>query len=214
MITKEQIQAARGYLGWDRPKLSEESGVSITHIANIENGKTESPRAKTVNAIERVFVKNGIGFKDGGVFPKENTIYELHGQQGFWDFYDDVYETVKEQGGDLLVHNVEEAVFIKWLGDRKELHRERMSQLDNFQQKVTLKEGDTNFSTDFGAPEYRWITAEQFSPTPFYVYGSKLAMFMFKEDDVDIIVIDHPQITESYTKDFWNTWEKAKTPEK
>src|SRR5690606_15060809 len=99
MITMAQIRAARAFLDWDRKKLSQESGVTLTQIANLETGKTESPRQRTLADIENAFARHGVAFKeDGGIAPRKHEVRVLLGQQGFWDFYDDVYTTIREYG--------------------------------------------------------------------------------------------------------------------
>src|SRR5690606_38091053 len=117
-------------------------------------------------------------------------------------FYDDVYATIRDRGGDIFVHNVDETLFLKWLGDKKEAHRERMSRLGNFNQKIILCEGDTNFAVDFAKVEYRWLPEEEFSSVPFYIYGPKLALITFEDDDVGVFILHQDDITSTFRKLF------------
>lgn len=62
-----QIRAARGFLDWTRKDASEHSGVSIETIKNLETG-VWNPRSDTMEKLVKVFLANGIGFSDGGVY--------------------------------------------------------------------------------------------------------------------------------------------------
>jgi transcriptional regulator with XRE-family HTH domain len=213
MITPKQARMARASLEWTRQQLADKSGVSLAQIANFEMEKTDSPHSRTLAKLHRTFVKEGLQFIPGGVVERQDRLSELRGQQGFWDFYDDVYETVKEKGGDIFVHNVDETLFSKWLGERTASYDERMAALNNFQQKVIIREGDTNFAAPFESTEYRWAAKGEFhASAPFYLYGEKLAMIIFDEDDVSVFIIDHPRIAKSYRTIFLSAWERASIP--
>jgi transcriptional regulator with XRE-family HTH domain len=214
MITPNQIRAARGLLDWSQQDLAERAGVSKDSVKNIESGQT-SPQMQTLARIKSAFEGVGIAFiEDEGVKRRKYEIRVLQGQQGFWDFYDDIYETIKANGGDILVHNVDESLFVKWLGERRWMHKDRMHKLDNFKQKIIIRDGDTNFAANYTTTEYRWAAKGEFSQIPFYLYGHKLAMVMFEEEDVSIYIIDQPKIAESYKVLFMSAWERAKIPPK
>jgi hypothetical protein len=135
----------------------------------------------------------------------------LQGQQGYWEFYDDVYETVKKLGGEILVANVDEREFDKWLGERWETQKNRMielSQKKSFNLKILVKEGDRHFTVPEYA-EYRWTPKDRFSEIPFYVYGRKLAIILFEPKNVSIYIIDNPKISEAYKKQFNVIWDQA-----
>lgn len=212
MISKEQIRGARAYLGWDRQKLSDESGVSVDQIANLETGKTESPRARTMHDLEKSFVRHGVVFKDGGILPRRHEVVILRGRQGFWDFYDDVYHTMREQSGRILISGVEEPIFWHWLGEKREEHGARMAELKNFTQKIIIREDASNAKPYYNTTEYRMLAADQFSGVPFYLYGSKLAIINFEPEDVEVFIHDHPNIAAAYEKQFYALWNSCKVP--
>ncbi len=209
-LTTQQIKAARALLEWDQHELANRSGVSFYQITELESGRARA--SKVLEAVHRTFINNGLDFADGGVIHRKYEIRTLRGQQGFWDFFDDVYETVKEHGGDILVHNVDERLFEKWLGEKRFPHRERMHKLTNFQQKIVVREGDAHFTAKYATTQYRWSSANESPSTPFYLYGHKLAMIIFKEDDVSVYIIDQPEIAESYKTLFMDAWDRAKIP--
>lgn len=205
----KQIIAARALAGWDQADLAERVGVTKSAISAIENETNRS--SKTLEKIETAFVNAGFEFLlSGGVQPKQSLI-TFYGQQGYWDFYDDVYRTLRAQGGEILVNNVDELLFTKWLGERGMTHKKRMydlSQEMNFSLKILIKEGDTNFTVPEYA-EYRWTPEERFSEIPFYVYGDKLGIMIFEEDGPNVFVLNNPKISQAYTKQFNVIWDQA-----
>jgi transcriptional regulator with XRE-family HTH domain len=207
-ITIQQIKAARALLDWTQEDLANHAGLNIDQIRRFEAG-----RSRPLEVLEntyRTFISHGLAFLEEGVIKKKNEIRVLRGQQGFWDFYDDVYETIRTGGGDIFVHNVDESLFVKWLGEKDALYDERMSALDNFRQKIILKEGDTNFAAPFKTTEYRWAAKGDFhASAPFYLYGHKLAMIMFDPEDVSVFILDQPRIADSYKTIFLSAWERA-----
>lgn len=205
LITSHQVKAARGLLGWTQDELANHAALEVSQVRRFE--RDESKTIEILEAIERAFTLQGIEFITEGVRKRRSQIQTLRGQQGFWDFYDDVYETVRVQGGNILISNVDEKVFWKWLGDRRQMHKERMAKLDNFVQKIIVKEGTSELLTTYTTTSYRELPENQFSGIPFYLYGSKLAIINFQPDDVQIFVIDEPQIAAAYEKMFFGLWD-------
>ncbi len=212
MPTIEQIRAARALIGWSQGDLAERAELSQTGIARIENG-TNQPSSTTLAKIVDAFDSAGIEFiDDSGVKKRTNEIRILRGQKGFWAFYDDVYETIKEFGGEICISNNDEENCDKWFGVKKwHEHKNRMvglSKARNFNFRILVKEGDCHFVVPECA-EYRWIAKERFSDVPFYVYGEKLAIFLYEPDDVSIFVIDNSKIAETYKIQFSIMWDQA-----
>lgn len=211
LITPGQIKAARAMLDWSAEDLGKRVGVVKTTISAIETGRSNGS-VEVLNAIVTALENGGVEFlNDGGVRPRQSRVLTLQGQQGYWDFYDDVYETVKKTGGEILVSNVDERDFDKWLGERWSIHRNRMANLlkeQPFNLKILIKEGDRHFTVP-GHAEYRWTPKERFSEIPFYVYGQKLAIILFETDNVSVHIIDNSKITEAYKKQFDVIWEQA-----
>jgi transcriptional regulator with XRE-family HTH domain len=65
MITRGQIRAARGLLGWTQSQLAKVAGLSEVAIKNLERGRTD-PRASTLTAIQEAFDRAGVVFLDPG----------------------------------------------------------------------------------------------------------------------------------------------------
>lgn len=210
-ITAAQIRGARGVLNWTQGDLAERTEISATSIGSIENGSTQ-PRESTLALIQKAFEDGGIEFtgKDG-VRRRSSEIKVYTGKVSFWSFYDDIYETVKNTDGEILVSNVDERDFEKWLGEKKTEHFNRMKTLKGkISYKILVREGDTFFfASDYA--EYRWISKEYFSSVPFYVYGNKLAMLLFG-DEPTVIVIDYPAVAAAYRSQFEALWDHGQMP--
>ena len=207
-ITVQQIKAARALLDWDQQALADHAGLQVHQIRTLETERAKS--SKVIEAVYKTFVDHGLGFIDDGVTKRRFEMKVLHGQTGFWAFYDDIYETVRQHGGRILVSNVEETVFWKWLGDYRIIHRERMEKLNNFTQKILVKEGTQNLLTNYHTTSFALLSSTQFTGVPFYLYGTKLAIINFEENDVQVFIIDHPNISVAYEKTFYALWDSAK----
>jgi hypothetical protein len=100
----------------------------------------------------------------------------------------------------------------QWLGDKRHSHKERMYRLNNFEQKIIVQEGTSELLTSYDTTSYRLLSKKQFSGVPFYLYGDKLAIINFEPDDVQIFIIDQPNIAQAYEKTFFALWDTCKIP--
>lgn len=206
-ITTAQIRGARGILNWSQADLSGRTGISATSIGSIENGQS-TPRANTLHTIQKAFEDAGIEFIGReGVRLRTGNVRTFTGQKGFVEFFDHVYETLKNDPSEVYVSNVEEKKFVYWYGDMGQPHIDRMAKLKSVHYKVLLKEGDTDFVCSAYAA-YRWVPRELFSSVPFYVFGKKLAIILM-EDEPHVVLLDYPAIAEAYRIQFRTMWENA-----
>lgn len=206
-ITTAQIRGARGILNWSQSELAERTGISSTSIGSIENGQS-TPRASTLQTIRKTFEDAGIEFIGlEGVRLRSGDIRTYKGQAGLIDFYEDIYRTVKNFKGDILVSNVDERLFVKYMGDFAVTHIERMKSLPSIQYKILLREGDDYIPGEDYA-EYRSIPSELFASVPFYVYADKMAIIVF-ESELTVIVMDYPAIANAYRTQFADMWERS-----
>ncbi len=206
-ITTAQIRGARGILNWSQSDLAERTGISSTSIGSIENGQS-TPRASTLQTIRKTFEDAGIEFIGlEGVRLRSGDIRTYKGQAGLIDFYKDIYQTVKNFKGDILVSNVDERLFVKYLGDFAETHIEHMKSLPDIRYKILLREGD-DYVPGSDYAEYRGIPVELFASVPFYVYADKMAAIVF-ESELTVIVMDYPAIANAYRTQFADMWERA-----
>jgi len=205
------MRGARGLLNWSQSELSKRTSISTTSIGNIEAGNTQA-RETTLKTIRQSFENAGIEFiGTEGMRLKNDTIDIYEGKTGFANFFDNVYQTILTEGADIFACNIDETIFEKWAGDAAETHLNRMTQIEDLQCKVLLKDGDTNFIASSYA-QYKWLPQNLFSAVPFYVYGNKLAIIIFNEEP-KIIVLNNNSVTDAYRKQFLGLWDIAKKPE-
>ncbi len=210
MLSIEQIRAARALLDWSQSDLAEKAGLSQTGIARIENG-TNQPNTKTLQKIETAFDDANIEFMGTtGLRKKTRDIKILKGRTGFISFMNDVYHSVKEVGGEICVYNVDESNWLKWMGqDEYNAHAERMRKIEKpLKAKIIVKEGDDLFIADDFA-EYKWMSKELFNTQSFYAYDSKLAFIHFKDDDVQVMILNQDEFTKGFKVLFDTTWQYA-----
>lgn len=204
------MRGARGLLNWSQSELSKRTGISTTSIGNIEAGNTQ-PREATMKLIRQAFENSGIEFiGTEGMRIKNDAVDIYEGQQGFLNFFDNVYQTVMTEKADIFACNIDETVFKKWAGDSAELHLSRMTSVEGLKCKVLLKDGDHNFIASSYA-EYKWLPQDLFSSVPFYVYGNKLAIILFGGEP-KIIVLNNSAVTDAYKKQFMGLWDIATKP--
>lgn len=213
-ITTAQIRGARGILNWSQQDLAQRTGISATSIGSIENGQT-TPRQNTLETIKSTFERNGIEFLGlEGVRVRDNTILTYEGTSGIQSFFDDVYETVKKQGGEVCLFNGVPSKLVKWLGDEfYKMHAARMAELkDKYDFKIIVEEGDTQFIAK-GFAQYKWFPKDRFNDRTLYCYGDKLAFLNFSKDTVRIVVMHQAEIAMSFRELFKIAWDNvAVTP--
>ncbi len=194
--------------------MAERASTHIQTISNFEKD-TKTPSKKTLEQIIKAIEVAGIEcMDDGGIRPQQPKIRVLQGQNGFSDFYDDIYQTIKNKGGNILINNADEEIFWKWMGDKKISHGERMSKLSNFTQKIIIKDRSEPIRPAYKTTTYRLLPAKQFSGVPFYVYGDKLAIIHFEPENVHVFIIEQANIAKAYEKTFLTLWDICKIPER
>lgn len=215
-ITTAQIRGARGILNWSQQDLAQRTGISATSIGSIENGQT-TPRSSTIDTIRTTFERNGIEFLGlQGVRERDNMVQTYEGQAGIQAFFNDVYETMKQTGGDISLFNGVPSKLIEWLGeDFYKMHADRMDKISkNFTFRIIVQEGNQQFiARDFA--EYRWFPKERFNDRTLYCYGDKLAFLNFTKDNVRIMVMEQAEVAASFRELFKIAWDNvAITPQK
>lgn len=201
-----QIRAARGLCNWTVTDLGKLIGVAPTTISAIETGRSAGSLEVLTNIFYAFQAANVELTEDGGVRPKQEQIYTLTGQDNFLRFFDSMYEDV-EKAKELYACNIDEELFDKWLGKVSDDHIRRMQAIEGLYCLTLVEEGKNYFPCD-GYTEYRWVKKDFFDAAPFYTFGEKVAILLF-EDDVTIIVIQHPDVARAYKKQFFMAWENA-----
>lgn len=206
-ITTAQIRGARGILNWSQQDLAQRTGISATSIGAIENGQT-TPRESTLSTIRKTFESSGIEFIGlEGMRQRSGDVRTYKGADGFIEFYNDIYNTVRDNGAEIFVSNVDERQFVKILGDFAKTHVDRITDLKNVSYKILIREGD-NYVPGSSYAEYRWIPKDLFASVPFYVYGDKLAVMIFNNEPA-VIVLRYPSIADAYRVQFLDMWTRS-----
>lgn len=212
IITRQQCAAARALLEISQGDLAKLAGVSLTTVSSFENGKTSHPKTDILQSLRSALEIEGVEFIEGnGVRMRTSGTVTYHGRDGFIAFFDDVYRTLRRQGGEVCVSNVDEHQFGKWLGDAATAHKERMAALKNYHLKSLILEGDDYFAGGRYA-EYRWVGKDEFARVPYYAYGEKLAIILFGESKVTVYVIHEKEITDAFRASFNRVWDRAQIP--
>lgn len=210
MPTIEQIRAARALLGWSQHDLADKASLSQTGIARIENG-TNQPNSKTIQKIESAFDIADVEFIDTSGVKKrpEGRVTSFNGHEGFINFLENVYETLKlENSPEVVVNNVSEDDFLKWEKEYAKTHQNRMFEI-KAKYKIIVEEGDTNFTASEYA-EYKWIPANAFSSISYYIYADVAALIDFSEDNVHVYSIHSEAVANFFREEFNRTWKIAK----
>ena len=216
MITAAQLRAARGLLDWTRSELAKASGLSAETIKNIEHG-VYAPQESTIAAIVNTFARNNVEFTEhDGIRRNTETVVIFQGPAGFRRFMDDVYEAASDpsaaEGADkpIYVSNVDDKLFVDNLGEYAALHVNRMNKLKNV--KVRVLTGEKNYykADNTSYIEYRWSGHEGNVSVPFYVYGDKCAVLVFKEDqEPRAVIISSPLVAKAYREQFEILWNEC-----
>jgi transcriptional regulator with XRE-family HTH domain len=211
ILKARQMKAARALLDWSQDDLANATNLSVATIRKLELGHI-SPRHTTMDVIRRAFEDNGLEFVEpDGVRHRPEDIGIYQGHDGFKTFFNDVYQTMAKNGGDVVVVCASEAPFSQAFGDEyRFLHYDRMKALKNH---VRVKCIVTNDNATLPAKEYceyRWISKHYVDSVPFYVYGDKYAIIVFEADpSPKVIVIQSPVVSRAFRQQFNSMWDKA-----
>ena len=210
-ISPDQCRAARAFLNWSQPDLAERSGLTVPPIVNFEKGGDSNPAKRTMDRIVRAFVLAGMVFTPaGGVERKDNLITVLEGENANAQLLEDIYHTLKEKGGEVLIAGLAEpGDENKPLRDFIKTHIERLKEA-NISERILIEEGDTNLIAP--AEWYRWLSSRDFSSTPFQLYGDKLAMIAWGPPQ-QITILQHPLYAKTFRNLFEQVWQTSKPVE-
>jgi len=94
--SKEDIRAARAFLGWTQQKLASKIDCNTATINNLEKG-THIATKNIVKKLAKVFSQEGIKFNPkGGFLIEENLIQMYEGDECYLKLQDDILNLVGE----------------------------------------------------------------------------------------------------------------------
>lgn len=194
---------ARAHLKWSLLDLSERTGLRSATISAFENDDGQAER-RTIEKIATALALGGIVFNDdGGVSPAHQFVTVLEGEDSNERLLEDIYQTLKSAGGEVLIAGLAEADPDSTQGKFVGEHIARL-QAAGITERILLNGGDRNMI----APRdwYRWMPSGDFMGRPFQAYAGKVALIDFGRE---VIVIDHPQFAHNYRAMFDVIWHHA-----
>ena len=212
MLSARQIRAARGLLEWSSKELAGKVGITQATLSKIET-ELAQPQERTLSSIANVLDMNGVEFLDGdGVKMRQSEVRVFSGKNGYRQFLDHVYDTLKK-GGRIRQFNLSDSGNLSFVDEFGKAHLERMAQIDDLDAKVLTQEGDTDFPASYC--EYRWIDKHDANLAPFYIYGDNVVLPMYESSHKrEWVSINSKLLAERYALQFDQFWENASLPKK
>lgn len=207
MITILQAKAARALLGWKQSDLAQASGISIPAIAKIESGQG-NPRQTTLQALQQAFETAGIDFLgEHGVDKRQErfAIDVLYGKDAIRKIWDDISQTYP-QGGELLLSNLDERVYMKLYGDEMKQVFANWQRL-GIQARALVKEGETFFLMPLD--QHRTVPKMLFAQVVYYIYGDKMVVADFKETP-RFIMLHSRSLADAFRQQFNYNWDNGR----
>ncbi|MGE3622956.1 MAG: helix-turn-helix domain-containing protein [Bdellovibrionales bacterium] len=212
MISARQIRAARGLLEISSKELAEKVGITQATLSKIETEQVQ-PQERTLRSIAETLDMQGVEFLDGdGVKMRQQEVRVFSGKDGYRQFLDHIYATLKN-GGRIRQVFLNERSSLSFQDEIGKAHIDRMAALENIDAKVLTGEGDWAFPASY--VEYRWINKEDRDLAPYYMYGDNLVLPMNESAHrQEWISVRSKLLADRFSKQFDAAWAKASTPKK
>ena len=203
-ISPTQSKMARAALDWSQGELASRARVAAQTVNRFENGEPSSNEtiAKLAESIELA----GVELLPGdGIVPRPKLVTVLEGPDSNERLLDDIYETLKDTGGEVMIAGLAEADPASALGQFVSSHVGRM-QAVGISERILLEAGDQNLI----APRewYRWLPEGVFTGRPFQAYANKVALIDFGPPG-EVVIIDSAKFAESFKALFDALWSLA-----
>jgi transcriptional regulator with XRE-family HTH domain len=207
MINPAQIRAARGLLGWKIVDLAKMTNLTTNAISKIEREDVSAHRG-SLEKIQKAFEDAGVEFLPGSGLRKKDRIVETYeGEGALRRLVEDVYNTLRDTGGEMIIAHLDEGNALKSLGEKFLKDQISKRKQANITHRLLVKVNDPNLIPPLNT--YRILPHKYFSPYPFYIYGSKLALLCW-EPTPRVVVIDDERFAESARKLFNFVWDSTK----
>jgi len=214
MPTGKQIRAARQLVDWSADNLATKVGVSKESILNIERGDKRA-RPATMDKIIRVFNENGIEFTENeGVRRRSEGVEIFEGPDRFDDFYDFLFEHLKQHGGDVCLSISDQNLITKYRKDPN-LHYTRMKTLceSGIIKSYRILASESEYFNHPMFSTFKMQPGENLSPTAFYAFGDCLALVSFVHSPAPyVVVLRSGPLASAYRQAFDIAWAAAKEP--
>jgi DNA-binding XRE family transcriptional regulator len=209
MIDDKQIRAARAILDWSQDRLALESGVARATIKNIEN-QCGIARSETVRAVQLTLDRAGIEFLPGSGVRLRNSMIETHeGPDANRILVEDIYDTLRDTGGDLSIAFLNETRAVQDLG--ADYLAEQCRKREEAQIKMRLLIHPSERLSVTSLENYRVVPEEYFSEHPMFIYGSKVALLCTRPVP-SVVIVKNDRIADTATKLFNFVWDRSAMP--
>ena len=208
-ISPTQCKAARTYLEWQQGDLAKAANLSISTIRSFENGF--SPRRGSVVQIREALENTGIEFTEGEGIKRRDTELKLYRGANSCDrFFDDLLQTVKEQGGDIACVMQSQDMMIRSCGVSDRDHLNRLKQLNDIASVKCLMPAATGLPPFVPPFEFRTIAQPHIGPSSYYIYGNKHA-HVWPEGGAafSFVVLNAALATQGHRSHFLTLWDHA-----
>lgn len=208
MINPDQSRAARGLLNWTQKDLAKIAGMSELAINNFERG-ISSMKDRNLALLTQAFMDGGVEFPDQyGVRKRTEGVKILKGPTALRELWNDVFERMKDKGGEIVITHVDEERTLKQEPEALLDHLKRLKK-HGITERLLSCEGDETFLMPKKC--YRWISKELFTSTiSSYVYLDRVALQMWNESMIVLIQSEDAASAERKRFDF--LWENAQIP--
>lgn len=210
-IVSTQIKAARAYLSWSQEELAQNAGLSVATIRNLEFGHISH---RSLLRIRHVIEAAGIEFTEQeGVRLRADDVRIINGPDSTDVFFDDLIQTLKTKGGELLAVMQSQDTLFDSLGASLKNKSDHLNKIAHYSSVRFL-------APDFLEPrlilprlESRIISHHYIGPVPYFIYGDKHAVVMKDRDNRSLkyIVFHSMDLSLSYREHFFDLWNIAAT---
>jgi len=208
-LTGPQIAAAIALSGLTQDGLAKEAGIGRNTLNKIING-TATYREDTIKKVCNILEARGVEFTPAeGVRKKDRMVDVLESEDAYQRLWDDVYETLKTKGGEVLVANVDESKTINIVSkEQLDNHLKRLGQA-KITERLLVCEGQTTLVAPL--EYYHAVPQQYFSSYPFFVYGPKLAL-VSRQPELKVIIINDDRFADSVRRLFNIVWDQTAVP--
>jgi len=205
-ITAPQLRAARALLNWTRERMSEETGLNVNTIRNIEKGFI-SPRDATNAAIQRVMDDAGVELTEGdGVKTRCDLITPFQGRDSIEHLFGDIAQTIRRNGGEIAIM-ISTPETLEWFFDSS-----NVANLDKFTELARTAHVKCLLTKlpqpSFIVPPFEFrLIKENIDRLPCFIYGDRYATIMHVESlPPQFVGFKIPRMARTCFSQFQHAW--------
>jgi transcriptional regulator with XRE-family HTH domain len=205
MIDPAQIRAARALLRRNLQQLEDMCGVSKNWISRIEREQVTGSR-ELLSKIQQALEEAGVEFlPNSGVRKRDWTVETYEGADANERLIEDIYRTLRDTGGEILIAHLDEEKSIKNLGKPFIEEQIRKRKAAGITHRLLVRKNDPGLIPPYDT--YHIMPNKYFAENYLlWIYGTKLALLAFDEKSV---VIDDYRFAECARKLFNFIWDNT-----